>query len=284
MRAKTVYLLAPDGPAQTIVDCYAEDDTLQHRHFNVVESSYLRISSLSLLYGGTDLVEHGGCILVSEGSTLNIVDSILSNCRAQYGGAIHASGGAYVVLGGSTQLQANTAVHDGGCVHVHGSTLTVTGRTTLSNCRARSAGGVSASNTMIILRDFVQFDLCRATSLGGAMRIFERSRLSVTGQVAFSNCAAGVNGGALHVSELSSVDIFRLSVITNVRHFTSHVVPFKPDHALNVCACMLINVMYAPAESSSAKRRRHLHRRGLLCIHHGMNGPHSVAAAKLPYI
>jgi hypothetical protein len=213
---KTVSLIAPDGPSHTTVDCYAQDDTLQTRHLNVLEGSYLRINGLSLVYGGTDLVEHGGCILVDKGSTLNMVDSVLANCKAQYGGAIHAADGAFVVLGGNTQIQDSTALRNGGCVHVHRSTLTVTGRTKLSNCRARSAGGVSASNSMVILRDFVRFDLCRATASGGGILIFGRSRLSITGQVAFLNCAAAVNGGALHVSGMSAVDIFGSSSITNV--------------------------------------------------------------------
>jgi hypothetical protein len=214
---RTVSLIAPDGPANTIVDCYAQDDTLQTRHLNVLEGSYLRINGLSLVYGGTDLVEQGGCIFISEGSTLNIANSILANCKAQYGGGIHASQGAFVVLGGNTQLQDCTAVREGGCVHVEGSSLTVTGRTALSNCRARSAGGVSASSSMIILRDFVRFEQCRATASGGGLMMSRRSRLSVTGQVAFSSCAAGVNGGALHVSDMSSIVIFGLSSIADVR-------------------------------------------------------------------
>jgi hypothetical protein len=70
---------------------------------------------------------------------------------------------------------------------------------------------------MIILRDFVRFEQCRATASGGGLMMSGRSRLSVTGQVAFSSCAAGVNGGALHVSDTSSIVIFGLSTIAYVR-------------------------------------------------------------------
>jgi hypothetical protein len=227
---KLVSLVALDGPEVTIVDCGAED--VNQRHLNVLEGSNLRITGLTLLSGGSDSVEQGGCILLSGASTITLANAILKNCRAQFGGAIHASQESAVLVSGDSILQDNNALFDGGSLYLEQSSLTMTGRAKVVDSKAANGGGVSASQSSIILRDFAKFELCRATTGGGGIAASKNSRLNLAGEVTFFSCASGGHGGALQVTEMSTVVIIGLSTISNVSHFQFLACPVATSHML----------------------------------------------------
>jgi hypothetical protein len=211
--SKIIFLTAPDGPEYTIVDCSAEQGSFEVRHFNVAQGGTLRMTGLSLVSGGNDATEQGGCIQVSGGSTVTLVNSILTGCRAQSGGAIHVSEQSFVSIAGSSIVKDNSAMQTGGCLQVEQSTVTITGRTLLLNCKAMQGGGLSSTGSSIIVRDFVRFENCRATSYGGGIYA-SSSKLSIAGQAGFYKCASGIHGGAMHISDLSALVIFGLSILT----------------------------------------------------------------------
>ncbi len=110
---RTITIEAPDGAAKTVIDC-SEDST---RHFDVARGSTLILNGVTLLNGGSDSVERGGCIRVSgKSSTLIMFDVVMTGCIAQYGGGVYASDGAAVSIGKASVLSDITALQDGGCV------------------------------------------------------------------------------------------------------------------------------------------------------------------------
>jgi hypothetical protein len=103
------------GVSDTVIDCTAEPAPV--RHFDVQGGSTLVLTGITLLYGGSDSVSHGGCISVTEGSSLVMSHVVVSGCSAQYGGGVHALGGSIVTIGTGTVLSDNTAIETGGCVY-----------------------------------------------------------------------------------------------------------------------------------------------------------------------
>lgn len=62
--------------------------------------------------------DSGGGVYL-DGGLLKLEDSVITNCSAQYGGAIYAIGSSgRVILGGGNHLSYNTVVYDGGAVFI----------------------------------------------------------------------------------------------------------------------------------------------------------------------
>jgi hypothetical protein len=100
------------GAASTIIDC--TKDSL--RHFEVKGGSTLVLIGITLLNGGIESLERGGCVYV-VGSSLTMYDVAMSGCTAQYGAGLYASEGSTVVVGTGSVLSENTAIEHGGCIY-----------------------------------------------------------------------------------------------------------------------------------------------------------------------
>jgi hypothetical protein len=111
---RMITIEAPDGAGNTVIDCSADSS----RHFDVMEGSTLILKGVTLLNGGSESIESGGCVRVTgNSSALVTVDVVITGCIAQYGGAVHASEGALITIGTGSVLHDNTAIQDGGCVY-----------------------------------------------------------------------------------------------------------------------------------------------------------------------
>ncbi len=106
---------APDGAASAVViDCSADGT----RHFDVMEGSTLVLKEVTLLNGGSEDIENGGCVrVIGNMSAFVAVHVVMTGCIAQYGGGLYASDGAVVTLGAGSVLYGNSATQDGGCVY-----------------------------------------------------------------------------------------------------------------------------------------------------------------------
>lgn len=140
----------------------------------------LRIQGLALMNGRA---QHGGCIRVRAGATIELIDVTMSGCRAEAGGELY--GGAF----------------GGGIQNAAGSTTRMT-RVTISGCTATHSGsGDALGGAMYVQGDTkfsgVTMEGCSATSAdtargqGGGLFVVSGSVLLMDRTVLRSNSASG---------------------------------------------------------------------------------------------
>ena len=194
--SRSITLIAPDGPTKTIIDCSAEGQ----RHFTVEgEGSSLVIDGVSIINGGSEGQDVGGCVKVASESSMVIKNSILNNCTAISGGAIHVENSRFALMGSSSI--SGKAVGKGGCISAANSSIvSINERVVLSGCKANNGGGVSLMESTLLMRDFSAITRSRATVSGGAVYADSGSSISMSGFARLNNNGAGEMGGGVYLS------------------------------------------------------------------------------------
>jgi hypothetical protein len=190
------------------------DATGNYRIFNVTNNATLGIKNLTLSNGVAD---HGGAILASAGSTLNLANSTISGNSAPVGGGIYNLGTTDVK--GST-IGLNSATSDsayGGGIYNYG-TLSVADSFFNAN-QAGDGGGIFdfAGSTSVARSTFRKNIANAATSSdpsygGGILVVYGQG--SVVDST-FSGNSAKDEGGALQLSQAAGIYLVNDTIAGN---------------------------------------------------------------------
>jgi len=162
---------------------------------------------------------YGGAIYMDDGSSVSLVDCVLRDNRAYYGGAIYLSGypnGASLTMTRCT-LQSNVASQDAGALSLSGP-----GQMTFESCRfiansGRSGGAITCYNATLLLNRCVFMDnLAQAT---GAALSFGSTDFAATDCVIANNTLRdladhGQVAGGIHCDN-SSVALTNCTIAGN---------------------------------------------------------------------
>ena len=195
---------AGSGTGGTVIDC-----ANRGRHFAVLGSN-VTLAGLRLVNGATpphDCVagasvcaqagDDGGCVFVAHNASAALDRCALAGCTANgRGGAVAARGP--VKLNDVVVTDAH-AVDQGGGIWAVGTTVLVTGGSSISNCSAFMGGGLSLQGPNATLAGN-QFALegCIAQNMGGGFYA-EQGAIVELEAVGFQSNAAGAQGGGMAV-------------------------------------------------------------------------------------
>jgi len=125
-------IIRGQSPFTTIIDARNID-----RVFEVLSGGTLTLENLTVTGGNVDGFGEGGGIRV-DGGTLNLINVVLTENRATFGGGIFNSSGMVTIT--DSTLSFNRVFSSGGAIESNGGTLTVQ-QSTISENNARNAGG-----------------------------------------------------------------------------------------------------------------------------------------------
>ncbi len=147
----------------------------------VVRSS--KISSSQSLEGGA----------IGNEATLNIINSELTDNSAEFGGALHITGGTLNITDSS--ITGNSSTDDGGAIWCENSAVIISDSTLTQNDSDASGGAIWSENSTMIISDstLTQND---SDGSGGAIRM-DKAELKITGSVLSGN-RSGYLGGAIY--------------------------------------------------------------------------------------
>ena len=163
----------------------------------------LRVLSLSLSDGrGIS----GGCIY-SEGSVLDLSDSVIENCRADTGGAVYLASPSLNLS--RAILRGNQATTDGGAIVFTGQSYVIgDGAQLLNNTALRDGGALYASSRSLP---------------DGSITYSSTSWYSDNPSTRFVGNSAGRNGGAIALTVLALMDLHGNSTVNQPIIFESNV-------------------------------------------------------------
>ncbi|KNC50974.1 fibronectin type III domain-containing protein [Thecamonas trahens ATCC 50062] len=156
----------------------------------------------------------GGCLLVTDGAKVEIVNSTLTRCTAgSDGGAVALMDSGSELVLQSSRIESSTASNDGGAVWAGADTIVAIadGSSLSANSAGSSGGGLSASdNTHIVLMD-CSLDSNTAGGLGGGLFLSPFTIANVSTSAITGNTASF--GGGLAVSSDPTSTAGKFSVV-----------------------------------------------------------------------
>lgn len=136
---------------------------------------------------------HGGGIS-SEGGTVWLTRSVITECQAVDGGAIFATGG--FLYAEESVFRGCTSEREAGCLALLGQARAAIRRSRLDGCESGSVGGAifAADGSQLLLEESVVV-ACTAGADGGGIALLDASAYVRNGELL--SCRARQNGGAL---------------------------------------------------------------------------------------
>ena len=256
-KGKTVMLVCPQGPSNCVVDC---EDTTRGFHFHSGEDPRSVVMGLTVRrasggYGGAvesrwsgvtivDCVmtegyaNYGGALSARDGGTNRLIRCRMTRNYAQYyGGTVHVKDGAVVALE-DCELTGNEADDRGGGLYLDAAAAYVT-RCVVSWNRAADyqGGGVYTEDgaTLRMTACTVEKNVCTLDGGGFALG---------SGTAVLSNCTvranhSGVDGGGIHFRAWapSSLDLIDCTVTGNRSQSTGAGVMLEGGAPMNFVRC-----------------------------------------------
>ena len=150
---------------------------------------------------------------IQSGSVVNINNITITNCKANYGGAIDATNSNITI--NNTNLTHNNATYNGGAIHGYISNITVT-NTNLTHNTARTLGGAIYGNTNSTIT-VTNSNLTHNTAgtMGGAIYGNTNSTITVTNSNLNKNTATNSAGGAIYGYTNSTITITQSNITHN---------------------------------------------------------------------
>lgn len=154
----------------------------------------VQLSNLTLAEGSSD--GFGGAILMDDGGTLSIFNSlILGNHAADEGGAIYSKDG--VVTIDNTTVRTNTSSDHGAGLYITNGTLLIRNGSRISdNVSTKRGGGIYSSNSTVVITDSTIAENT-ADGTGGGIRNSGGS-LSITRSSVLGNESETDQGGGIY--------------------------------------------------------------------------------------
>jgi CSLREA domain-containing protein len=195
------------------------------------------ISNVTIRGGNIPTSGYGGGIYVDGGSTLALMNSIVTNNNAYLGGGIFNSGGTLTVTNSTIQLNTAAATGvAGGLYNAFGGHSTLVNTNVLTNT-APGAGGIYNSSTSVmsitggnIISNTAQ------TSAGGGIWNANGSSVSINGTVLTKNAAPNSNGGGIYNQNNSAITITNAIVNNNLAMNGGGIHSTTPDSTLVIDA------------------------------------------------
>ncbi|MGZ0173411.1 MAG: cadherin domain-containing protein, partial [Planctomycetales bacterium] len=185
-------IIRGQSPFTTIIDARNID-----RVFEVLSGGTLTLENLTVTGGNVDGFGEGGGIRV-DGGTLNLINVVLTENRATFGGGIFNSSGMVTIT--DSTLSFNHAFSSGGAIESNGGMLTIQ-QSTISDNRARNAGGgvSTGAGTVTITNSTIAQNSVGEPGLGfgdgGGIYIQTGATVTVTASTVAVNSAENQGGG-----------------------------------------------------------------------------------------
>jgi predicted outer membrane repeat protein len=173
---------------------------------------YAVIHSQVVLDGGISLINnsarnYGGSIAVESDSLLYVQNNVSfkNNFAGYSGGAIYGNARVTMVLIGNISFYNNTGLTGGGGISItSGTTLKASKLISLENNSASIGGAIYASDSILILDEYIIIKRNRAQMHGGGIWL-TAAKLNISRGASLDFNACGGFGGAVYAELLSSV-------------------------------------------------------------------------------
>ncbi|KAH8049188.1 hypothetical protein JL722_11982 [Aureococcus anophagefferens] len=167
-----------------------------HRLLFLTPMAALTVLRATLAGGDVGDDEGGGCVYVSAAATFVVVDGVLRDCHAGFGGAVFAEPFGLVALSRGSSIADSTAAQSGGGV-ASGDSV-VLDASSISNCHARGRAGHKRAEDASTLVPVALFSStiadCSATFVGGAINV-QAGTVHADAGSSILRCGAMVGGG-----------------------------------------------------------------------------------------
>lgn len=183
---KPLILIGTDGAAATILDGADTGTLLTVRQ---TSGEGVKVSGFTFRAGRS--MTEGGAVRC-ETSKLEMVDSVIINSRAPWGGGLYATGCELTLR--ANRIEGNFATENGGGLMLRGSSGTVESNRILTNNALQNGGGVASEQGMVAL---VGNEILTNSAFRGA-GLHHTSDARIAMNVIADN-RAGWTGGGLHL-------------------------------------------------------------------------------------
>jgi hypothetical protein len=170
------------------------DAGLKHRHFTITAGGTVVIRDLTLTNGTVTGFDEGGALLVTQGGTLEVVNTKITDSHAFGGGAISCDGCKSLEIRKSI-LKNNTA-DKGGAINTDADTL-VADSTIANNTAAVAGGGIYKERNELTVRDSEIVENGAEGGDGGGI-FSAQDKTKIVRSAFIKNSALG-NGGGVSV-------------------------------------------------------------------------------------